>query len=227
MTANAALGRGRATGDDTSYGTSHVEAGNKLGIESDGDTTIKGAVASGKQAQAKVGGNLTVESLQDTSSYDSKQQNIGGSITVGYGGASGSISAGQQKMKSSYASVREQSGIKAGDGGFQVSVKGNTDLKGAVISSTDKAVTDGKNSFTTAKLTASDIENRAEYDASGFNVGLGISASTVKDKDGNIIKNDDGSAKTSTITSATSGIGSDNGNAGSVTTAGISGIAGD
>jgi filamentous hemagglutinin len=32
-----------------------------------------------------------------------------------------------------YASVTEQSAIKAGDGGFTVNVQGNTDLKGATI----------------------------------------------------------------------------------------------
>ncbi|MEO7497369.1 MAG: hypothetical protein ABIT83_18370, partial [Massilia sp.] len=34
-----------------------------------------------------------------------------------------------------YASVQKQSGIRAGDGAFQLKVGGNTDLKGAVISS--------------------------------------------------------------------------------------------
>ncbi|MRR52063.1 MAG: adhesin, partial [Rhodocyclaceae bacterium] len=178
ITANAALGRGHASGDDTSYGNTHIEAGNRLGLESGGDTTIKGAVASGKQAQAKVGGNLTVESLQDTSSYDSKQQNIGGSVTVGYGGASGSVSAGQQKMKSSYASVREQSGIKAGDGGFQVNVKGNTDLKGVVIASTERAAEENRNSLTTATLATRDIANHAEADTDSIGIALDSSMLT-------------------------------------------------
>ena len=34
----------------------------------------------------------------------------------------------------------DQSGIKAGDEGFDVKVKGNTDLTGAVIASTDAAI---------------------------------------------------------------------------------------
>src|SRR5437660_610779 len=49
--------------------------------------------------------------------------------------------------------VTEQSGIKAGDGGFTVKVNGNTDLKGGVIASTDQAVQDAKNNFTTGTLT--------------------------------------------------------------------------
>lgn len=45
-------------------------------------------------------------------------------------GFSASANVGQQKMKSEFASVMEQSGIKAGDGGFQLDVKGGTSLIG-------------------------------------------------------------------------------------------------
>ncbi|MCX5468920.1 hypothetical protein OSH00_14415 [Acinetobacter sp. A-IN1] len=38
-----------------------------------------------------------------------------------------------------YASVNEQSGIFAGDDGYQINVKNNTDLKGAIITSTQTA----------------------------------------------------------------------------------------
>ena len=81
-----------------------------------------------------MGGNLNLESLQDTSTFSGKQQNIGGSVTVG-AGFSGSVSYSKSKAKGDFASVNEQTGIQAGDGGFQVNVKGNTDLKGAVIAS--------------------------------------------------------------------------------------------
>ncbi|WP_227791675.1 hemagglutinin repeat-containing protein [Burkholderia sp. BE17] len=172
--------RGNGNGSDTTYTNTHVAAGNKLTLESGGDTNLIGAVASGKQVVADVGGNLNVQSLQDTSKYDSKQQSAGVSISVCvppfcYGTSSGSANFSQQKMHSDYAAVSEQSGIKAGDGGFQVNVKGNTDLKGGVIASSDKAVQDGANSLTTATLTTSDIENHASYDASqvGLSAGYG------------------------------------------------------
>ncbi len=97
-------------------------------------------MANGKQVVANVGGDLNIESLQDTSTYHSKDQSIGGSVTVGFGFSG---SASQQKIDSDFASVTEQSGIKAGDKGFQVNVRGNTDLKGAVIASTEKSVQDG------------------------------------------------------------------------------------
>jgi filamentous hemagglutinin len=210
VTVAASAGRGNADGNDVTWTNTHVDAGNKLTIESGGDTNIKGAVATGKQVVADVGGNLNIESLQDTSTYKSKQQNIGGSITVG-AGVSGSLSYSNSKVNSTYASVTEQSGIKAGDEGFQVNVKGNTDLKGAVIASTDKAVQDGKNSFTTASLTTSDIQNKADYKGSSFgiNLGAGYSAS---------------GALTPGGTSA--GLGKESGSASSTTQSGISGIAG-
>ncbi|MDN7941283.1 hemagglutinin repeat-containing protein, partial [Burkholderia multivorans] len=40
-----------------------MTAGNTLTIESGGDTNLKGAVASGRQVIADVGGNLNIESL--------------------------------------------------------------------------------------------------------------------------------------------------------------------
>jgi filamentous hemagglutinin len=45
--------------------------------------------------------------------------------------------------------VVEQSAIKAGDGGFNVNVKGDTTLTGGAITSTQAAVDGGKNSFST------------------------------------------------------------------------------
>ncbi len=174
VTANASASRGKGEGSDVSWTNTHVSAGNTLTLESGGNTNLKGAVATGKQVIANVGGDLNIESLQDTSKYHSKDQSISGSVTVGYG-FSGSASASQQKIDSDFASVTEQSGIKAGDRGFQVNVRGNTDLKGAVIASTDKAVRDGVNSLTTATLTQSEIHNRAEYSASSIGIGGGYS----------------------------------------------------
>ncbi|EJO63230.1 hemagglutinin/hemolysin family protein [Burkholderia multivorans ATCC BAA-247] len=166
-----------------------MTAGNTLTIESGGDTNLKGAVASGRQVIADVGGNLNIESLQNTDHYDSKQQSAGVSVSVcvppicaGSSSVSGNIS--QQKMHSDYAAVAEQSGIKAGDAGYQVDVKGNTDLKGGVIASSDKSVQDGVNSLTTATLTYSDIQNHASYDASSVGISGGYGGTIGKNQKG-------------------------------------------
>ncbi|WP_230960288.1 hemagglutinin repeat-containing protein [Burkholderia territorii] len=189
FTAGVAGNRGHADGDSSTWTNTHVTAGNQLAIQSGGDTTLKGAVASGKQVIADVGGDLNIESLQDKDHYDSKQQNAGVSVSVcvpplcaGKSSVAGSV--GQTKMNSDYASVIEQSGIKAGDGGFQVDVKGNTDLKGGVIASSDKAVQDNLNKLSTATLTHSDIENHASYDASSVGLSGGYGGTIGKDQRG-------------------------------------------
>ncbi|MGN4031840.1 hemagglutinin repeat-containing protein, partial [Burkholderia gladioli] len=189
FTAGVAGNRGNADGDSSTWTNTHVSAGNELAIQSGGDTNLKGAVASGKQVVADVGGNLNIESLQDKDHYDSKQQSAGISASVcapplctGKSSVAGSV--GQTKMNSDYASVIEQSGIKAGDGGFQVDVKGNTDLKGGVVASSDKAVQDNLNKLTTSTLTHSDIENHASYDASSIGLSGGYGGTIGKDQKG-------------------------------------------
>lgn len=177
ITGAASRGRGRSDGSDTVWANTHVEAGNQLTLRSGGDTTLKGAVASGNQVTAEVGGNLAIESLQDTSRYDSKQQSLGGSVTFGPA-PSASVSASQIKTHGDFASVTEQSGIRARDGGFDITVNGNTDLKGAVIESTQGAVHQDRNSLTTGTLTTSDIQNRAEANAKSSGIRLDSSMAT-------------------------------------------------
>ncbi|QBP75062.1 filamentous hemagglutinin N-terminal domain-containing protein [Herbaspirillum huttiense] len=175
--ASASGSRGRGDGSDVTQVNTHVDAGNKLTISSGTDTTLSGAVVSGKQVVMDVGtsghGDLKIASLQDTSTYKSNQQSLGGSISVGMGKMSGSISASRSSVDGNYASVNEQSGIRAGDGGFQINVAGNTDLVGAKIASTDKAAAEGKNSLKTETLTQSDIQNRSDYKAESQSVSVG------------------------------------------------------
>lgn len=132
-------------------------------------------MASGAQVVTQIGGNLHIESLQDTSVYASKQQSIGGSISVGAGMVGASVNVGNSKMQSNYASVTEQSGIKAGAGGFRVVVAGKTSLTGAAIASTDAAVTAGLNSLSTATLTQTELQNGASYSAQSVSLGAGYS----------------------------------------------------
>nr|WP_221179077.1 hemagglutinin repeat-containing protein [Pseudomonas brassicacearum] len=183
-------GRGSADGDDVTQTNTSIKSGHTLNLQSGGDTNIKGAVASGETVKVKVGGDLNIESLQDTSTYKSQQSsaNVGVSLCIPpfcYGTSSVSGGIAQQHMQSEYASVSEQSGIKAGNGGFQVEVTGNTDLVGAVIASTDKAVADGKNTLSTGTLTSSDIKNKAEYDASSINLSGGYGGDIGRDANGN------------------------------------------
>ncbi|TNH18392.1 hypothetical protein FHQ29_13060, partial [Testudinibacter sp. TR-2022] len=119
VTAGGNLGRGYGNGDERSWVNSHVglQESNTT-IISGGDTNIVGGVVRGKGIHTDIGGDLTIASLQDSLQYTGKQQNISGQITVGYG-VSGSASYNQSKMNADYASVQEQSGLFAGDGGYQ------------------------------------------------------------------------------------------------------------
>jgi len=200
VTASASVGRGNADGSDVSWTNTHVDAGNTLTLKSGHDTNMKGAVASGNQVVADIGGNLNIESLQDTSVYDSQQKSMGMSISVpiaGPGGG-GSVNASNTNINSNYASVVEQSGIKAGDGGYKVNVKGNTDLKGAVITSSDEGLT--QSTFKTGgTLTQSDIHNSASYNAEAEAVSAGVGS----------------------VASASAGLGEDKGQASATTKSGI------
>ena len=156
----------------------HTHVGSTAGktiIRSGGDTTLKGAQLIGKGVQADTR-NLHIESVQDTETYQSKQQNGNVQVTVGYGfSASGSYS--QSKVKADHASVTEQSGIYAGEDGYQIKVGDNTDLKGGIITSGKSAEDKGKNLFQTATLTASDIQNHSHYEGKSFGIGASVAIS--------------------------------------------------
>ena len=63
----------------------------------------------------------------------------------------------QSKINAEHRSVSEQSGLFAGDDGFDVQVGGHTRLTGGIITSGQSAEDEGKNRFQTATLTHSDI----------------------------------------------------------------------
>jgi len=73
--------------------------------------------------------------------------------------------ASKGKIDSNYESVTTQAEIHAGQGGFNIEVGKNTDLKGAVISSD---ATPDKNKISTDTLSYSDIKNKADYSASSI-----------------------------------------------------------
>ena len=96
---------------------------------------------------------------------------FGLSIPVyGAGSVSGSVSNARQKSNSNYQSVFQQSGIAAGDGGFDIKVSGNTDLKGAAITSTAAA---SDNHLVTQTLSTSDLQNSSQASASSSGISLG------------------------------------------------------
>ncbi len=172
---SASRAKGYDNTDSVANLNSVVSAKDTLTITSNNDTNIKGALLSADSVKANIGGNLNVESRQDTMSAVSKQSSSGFSVSIpvyGPGNFGASVSMSKTNANADYKSVVEQTAIKAGDGGFDIKVAKDTTLKGATISSSDKAVENNKNSLTTATLTTSDIQNStsANADTSGYSL---------------------------------------------------------
>jgi len=170
--------------------------------------------------------NLNIESLQDTAVYDSQQKNISGQITVGAGWGSASGSASKSNIDANYASVNEQSGIIAGDKGYDVSVVNNTNLIGGIITSTQLAEDNGLNSFSTGTLTLSNIDNHSSYegDSIGLSGSVGFSnpnATTKTDAIKSINTPPSTTSGTKVISTKSIGYGSDTDSQISTTYAGI------
>ena len=210
VTASGSLGRGHADGSDVVATNTHVNAAH-VTLISGGDTVFEGGVVKADRVTLDVKGDLHIISVQDTSTYDSGQQSVGGSVLVG-SGVTGNVNLAASKIDSDYRSVVEQSAIRAGDGGFQVQVQGDTVLKGGAITSTQAAVDTKRNDFGTGgALVVSDISNHAQFEASAVSVNIGT-----------------GMSPSGKLVPAGTGVGGghDGGSVSSVTEAAISGIAG-
>lgn len=165
--ANASKGSGHENETIITHRGSAVAAGSMLTMESGKDTDITGSKAGGNKVTVNAGGNLHVESERDKDIYTEKTTNKGvgiGADTSGQGAGSMGLSGGNTRgdTHSNYESVTSQAGIYAGNEGFDINVKGNTDLKGAVI---DSHAPSEKNTLTTGTLTWEDIGNNADYKA--------------------------------------------------------------
>lgn len=163
--------KGSEKGNGTEWTETTTDSGKTVTINSGRDTVLNGAQVNGNRIIADVGHDLLISSQQDTSKYDSKQTSVaaGGSFTFGSMTGSGYIAASRDKMKSRFDSVAEQTGMFAGDGGFDITVGRHTQLDGAVIAST---ATPDKNHLDTGTLGFSDLHNEADYKVSRSGISL-------------------------------------------------------
>ena len=163
---SGSMSKGEVSANGTTYNENTVTANKDLNFASGKDTNIKGGKLSGEKVTGNVGGDLNIESKQDSNSYKETNKSVGVSIGLGSNKAvSGSANVG--KIDSNYSSVTDQSGIYAGKEGFEINVGENTDLKGGIISS--EAEKD-KNKISTGTLTFEDIQNKADYKSGGAGV---------------------------------------------------------
>ena len=169
----ASYGKGKGQIEETTitHTPSDITAKNTVALSSGNDTVIRGGTVKGNKVTANAG-RMSIESEQDKKNYKETSKTSGLSISYTPGSAV-TVSGGKGKTNtdSTYESVTKQAGIYAGQEGYDIQVKNNTRLKGAVIDSKAPAE---KNRITTGTLTWENIDNKAEYKASG----KGISVST-------------------------------------------------
>ena len=169
LDANVYKGKENAL-ETTKTHTGTIIRGKQVNTVSGNDTEIIGSKVIGESVTTKVGHDLKIESLQDTNDYHKISKNKG--ISVSYG-MSGPVRVGFDNSRgttdSHYASVTDQAGIYAGDGGYNVQVNNATTLTGGIIKgSTDKS----KNKLSSKSLKMNDIQNEASYSAktSGYSL---------------------------------------------------------
>ena len=169
----ASYGKGKEQIEETTltHTPSDITAKNTASLSSGNDTTIKGGIIKGNKVTANAG-RMSIESEQDKKNYKETSKTSGLSISY-IPGSAVTVSGGKGKTNtdSAYESVTKQAGIYAGQEGYDIQVKNNTRLKGAIIDSKAPAE---KNKLTTGTLTWENIDNKAEYKAKAS----GITVST-------------------------------------------------
>ena len=167
----ASYGKGKGQIEETilTHTPSDITAKNTATLSGGNDTLIRGGIIKGNKITANAG-RMSIESEQDKKNYKETSKTSGLSISYTPGSAV-SVSGGKGKTNtdSTYESVTKQAGIYAGKEGYDIQVKNNTRLKGAVI---DSQAEKEKNRITTGTLTWENIDNKAEYKtkASGITV---------------------------------------------------------
>ncbi|HDU5651901.1 two-partner secretion domain-containing protein [Klebsiella aerogenes] len=203
VSASANAGKGHEKGNSLTHNETTLSAGERVTIVSGRDTTLTGAQVSGHQVTMDVGRNLTLSSEQDSDNYDSKQRSGSVGASGSMGGGSGSLNLSQSKMHSTWASVEAQTGIFAGEGGFDVKVGGHTQLNGSVLASTAAAEL---NRLDTGTLGFRDIKNYAEYSVEQQSAGVSTSGSVAGQFLGNaasgLLMGANGSGSDSSLTRA-------------------------
>ncbi|MCC5085865.1 hemagglutinin repeat-containing protein [Xanthomonas campestris] len=156
-------------------------AGQNIVLTSEGDTTLRGAVVKGDRIDAQIGGDLTIESLQDKLDIQSKESSVGGRVQVSAGTAwDASGYASGAKANGNYLGVVEQSGLFAGNGGYHVTA-GNVNLIGGAIASTNA----GASELTADSLTFTDLKNQMDYSAVSAAISGGIGSTGESETDAN------------------------------------------
>ncbi|SIO96659.1 hemagglutinin repeat-containing protein [Vibrio spartinae] len=178
--------------------TNSVLSADHIQITSDGNTDVDGAsVAANEQLDMSVGGDLNVASVQNR--YSST--NHGGSVSGGLSLSGGDV--GKGGVVTDFAHAGNLQGVNGGvnlsngrshsretvltsitaGGDANITVGGNTDIKGATIATVNEDGSDaGKLHLETGTLSYTDLSN-TRY-TSSFNAGMSTGVAIGKDKTG-------------------------------------------
>ncbi|WP_143181442.1 hemagglutinin repeat-containing protein [Pseudovibrio exalbescens] len=174
--ANIAGQKAKGSGQSATNTNSLVQAERDVSLTSGQDTTLNGAQVKGETVTARVGGDLTIESQQDTAR--STDKSTGGSLGLSLSANSvgGSVSINNSNGSASKAWVTDQSGIVA-SGKVDIRTENNTDLTGGLIASESGDLT-----LDTGTLTHSDIQDHDKASSTGIALSGSVNVTSEKQK---------------------------------------------
>ncbi|WP_228305032.1 hemagglutinin repeat-containing protein, partial [Xylella fastidiosa] len=172
VSADVARGRGSSRQQSVTQVDTVFTVANHATISVGGDATMKGAHLNADSIKAKIGGNLDITSLQDTlqASAQQRQTSIGGTWVINGAGSTATFSRNRQDATQDYASVRNQSGLFAGAGGYDITVGGHSQFNGGALTST---APQALQAFSTNTIGYTDIHNHNSANASASGITIG------------------------------------------------------
>lgn len=153
------------------HSESTLTATNGLTLKAGQDLSVVGAQLKGQSVTAEAGRDISMASQQDSESSRAHKAGLNGrvGISVVTGTPTGGVGGEYGYQQSNLQSVKEQTGIVAGEGGFQLKAGQTATLTGAAVASTASA---DKNSLRAQELKTTDLKNQA--DTLSFGAGLQV-----------------------------------------------------
>ena len=169
---------------ETNRDNSHIETGTFM-VKTGGDFNMNGASAYADTIKGNIAGKLTINSQQSEEEHKSSGSGLHFRAQGGVGGAWGGEASGHhQQANSHFKQVVEQSGLFAGNGGYDV-VAQDVHLKGGAIAGTNPQ----NSRLITNSIQFEDIQNESSAKVSSFGGGVkydgGSSAESGKTQSGN------------------------------------------
>ena len=163
---------------------SHIETGTFM-VKTGGDFNMNGASAYADTIKGNIAGKLTINSQQSEEEHKSSGSGLHFRAQGGVGGAWGGEASGHHQQANSHLKqVVEQSGLFAGNGGYDVTAQ-DVYLKGGAIAGTNPQ----NSRLITNSIQFEDIQNESSAKVSSFGGGVkydgGSSAESGKTQSGN------------------------------------------